>query len=1432
MPEHQPQVDEVFDEALRHAAAQDRARYLDEACGGDLELRRRVERLLRAVSEAGSFLEAPAQDPSPTVDQPAVEVPGSVIGPYKLIELIGEGGMGTVWMAQQTQPVKRLVALKLIKAGMDSKQVIARFEAERQALALMDHANIARVLDGGTTGAGRPYFVMDLVKGVPITKYCDEHHLTPRQRLELFLPVCQAIQHAHQKGIIHRDLKPSNVLVALYDGQPVPKVIDFGVAKAAGQQLTDKTLVTGFGSIVGTLEYMSPEQAEINQLDIDTRSDIYSLGVLLYELLTGSPPFTRKDLETAGLLETLRMIREREPSKPSTKLSTAEGLPTLAANRGMEPAKLTKLIRGELDWIVLKALEKERNRRYETANGFARDVQRYLADEPVLACPPSVRYRLRKFARRNKGPVLASSLVVLALVAGIIGTTWGMAVAVSETKKKEVALEAAQQSEREAKDKLWLSLYEQARARRFSDQPGQRLDSLAALAEAAGIRPEERLRDEAIAAMALPDLRRVPGWHSARPPGTTTAAYGGHYRLYARADTQGMISIRRIADDLEVRCIASGPITQGDNLYFSPDERFLLGFGEGHTLRVWRVADGQPALRDEPHGCNHPAFSPDGRHLAVGQQEWILCFDLATGQEVKRWRASTRVHVLAYHPDNDRLAVGYYDSGVVSLYDAASGDLVTDLPVGAMRYQTVAWHPDGERLAVGSADPRIQIWNVTAKRKVATLEGHVHNITDMTFHPEGGLLASHSWDGTLRLWDPSTGRPLLQLPLAISDRPRFSSDGRWLAPALRGERAQLLEVTPSREYRTLVSSVGASQGSYNLGDISPDGRLLAVGMDEGARLWDLRSGREVAVLPAWTVYVAFEGAGEATGPPSRPRALLTGGRTGLMRWPVTADDPEGKRLRLGPPQQLSLMRRAWFARTPDGRTLPAVTDEEGQANKILDLETGAVRRELGVHPQGEVKALSGDGRWAASSGWHSDRVRLWDVGTGQLVHEWVVGKQTFVFFTPDSRALIIARGDEFSFWDVETLQPMRRLPRDIAQFPGHVAFSPDGKLMAVEMAPAITHLKEVATGRTVARLEDPHGDRAWWQGFTPDGTQLVVVARYARAIHIWDLRAIRMRLKEMNLDWDWPEFPPAGGPRSPHADPPDVSVVGAEYLVWCDRAKSHADAKRWKEAVADYSKAIDLSPGDAHCWNARGVAHEQLGQWDKALADYAKAAELKATDPGYCTRHGFAFAQLRQWEKAAAIFEHATTLKPDDAHAWYFLALLELRRGDRAGYRKMCSGMLERFGQSTRGYSAHLTAWTCVLAPDAVADWTVPLNLAERAYADDRKDSDKIRHLGAVLYRTGRFQEAVQRLTEAEAAFKQTPSPQHTIVCTWLFQAMAHHRLGHTAEAASWLKKAVQALDEPSRETAQDPATMHWNQRLSLQLLRREAEELLGKKDQ
>src|SRR5262245_46481527 len=426
MSDWNPQANSLFLRALELPSADERLRYVDEACVGDSSLRADVEALLEASARAGSFLERPAPELDATRDMPVVtERAGTIIGPYKLLEQIGEGGFGVVFLAEQSRPVRRKVALKILKPGMDTRQVVARFEAERQALAIMDHPNIARVFDGGATESGRPYFVMELVKGVPITEFCDQYHLTPRQRLELFIPVCQAVQHAHQKGIIHRDLKPSNVLVSRHDTTSMVKVIDFGVAKATGQQLTEATLHTSFGAVVGTVEYMSPEQASFNQLDVDTRSDVYSLGVLLYELLTGSTPLQRKRAKETGLLEALRIVREEVAPTLSSRLSSTEELPAIAANRGTDPAKLTKLVRGELNWIVMKALEKDRNRRYETANGFAMDVQRYLNDEAVQACPPSATYRLRKFARRNKTALAtAAALALLVLVvAGSIGWT-------------------------------------------------------------------------------------------------------------------------------------------------------------------------------------------------------------------------------------------------------------------------------------------------------------------------------------------------------------------------------------------------------------------------------------------------------------------------------------------------------------------------------------------------------------------------------------------------------------------------------------------------------------------------------------------------------------------------------------------------------------------------------------------------------------------------------------------------------------------------------------------------------------------------------------------------------------------------------------------------------------------------------------------------
>jgi serine/threonine protein kinase/tetratricopeptide (TPR) repeat protein len=481
---------EIFAQALRRKTAAERDSYLAEACQGDIELRHQVETLLQAHEKAGDFL-------AQTMKLPMVEFEserlGSMIGRYKLLEKIGEGGFGVVYMAEQQEPVQRKVALKIIKAGMDTREVIARFEAERQALALMDHPNIAKVLDAGTTEAKRPYFVMELVRGIPITDYCDEKNLSTTERLQLFIKVCQAVQHAHQKAVIHRDLKPSNILVTLHDGEPIPKVIDFGVAKALGQKLTEKTLFTSLRQMIGTPAYMSPEQAEMSGLDIDTRSDVYSLGVLLYELLTGETPFDKEVLAKAALDDFRRMIRETEPPKPSTRLRTLGGKITqVAKHRQIQPERLSRLVQGDLDWIAMKCLEKDRARRYETANDLATDVSRFLNCEPTTAAAPSTFYRVRKFARRHRSALITGALFLVMLLGGTIVSLWQAVRAMNAESKSafearysdqiagflEHILESARPSAALGHDTTWLrDVLDQAAAQMekdLKDEPGLR----------------------------------------------------------------------------------------------------------------------------------------------------------------------------------------------------------------------------------------------------------------------------------------------------------------------------------------------------------------------------------------------------------------------------------------------------------------------------------------------------------------------------------------------------------------------------------------------------------------------------------------------------------------------------------------------------------------------------------------------------------------------------------------------------------------------------------------------------------------------------------------------------------------------------------------------------------------------------------------------
>ncbi|HXP63114.1 MAG TPA: serine/threonine-protein kinase, partial [Dongiaceae bacterium] len=586
---------ETFLAALEKTSPDEREAFLDQACSSDAALRAQVEALLRHHAE-DNFLEEPARGAGAraAVESTASEGPGTVIGRYKLLEKIGEGGYGVVYVAEQREPVRRRVALKVIKLGMDTRSVVARFEAERQALALMDHPHIAKVLDAGPTQTGRPYFVMEVVRGIKITDYCDQHQLSTLERLDLFMQVCRAVQHAHQKGIIHRDLKPSNILVAVNDGVAAPKVIDFGIAKATEGRLTDKTVYTELHQFLGTPAYMSPEQAEMTSVDIDTRSDIYSLGVLLYELLTSKTPFEHQDLLKAGLDTMRQTIRVKEPPRPSTRLSTlaAADLSTVARARRSEPPKLIHSVRGDLDWIVMKCLEKDRNRRYETANGLARDIERHLDHEPVNARPPSAVDRVQKIVRRHKPAFAAGlSLALVLTIGAAVSTTEAIRATRAEraqaglTQKAEEAGRAALKNAEEAGRQARVASEQELLARRRFYAAEM---NLAMQAWQAGDLPRTlELLETQRPAQGQSDLRSFEWFH-----------------LWNLANAR-------------LRTTLPGHAASVGGLAFSPDGKTLASCGWDSSIRFWDLPAGRQkeASRIHSSGLDQVAFTPDGSTL-------------------------------------------------------------------------------------------------------------------------------------------------------------------------------------------------------------------------------------------------------------------------------------------------------------------------------------------------------------------------------------------------------------------------------------------------------------------------------------------------------------------------------------------------------------------------------------------------------------------------------------------------------------------------------------------------------------------------------------------------------------------------------------------------------------------------------------------------
>jgi serine/threonine protein kinase/WD40 repeat protein len=1167
--QHSPEKS-LFCAAIELSSAEERAAFLEEACKDNPILRTEVEALLRAHESPQPILDE-TRPGLTAADELISERPGEVIGRYKLLEQIGEGGFGVVFMAEQQQPVRRKVALKILKPGMDTKQVVGRFETERQALAIMDHPCIAKVFDGGATPSGRPYFVMELVRGVPVTKYCDQNCLSPRQRLKLFIPICEAVQHAHQKGVIHRDLKPSNILVTMHDTTPVPKIIDFGVAKAVGQELTDKTVFTGFTHMIGTPLYMSPEQAGQSGLDVDTRSDIYSLGVLLYELLTGTTPFAKDLFKQATYEEIRRIIRDDDPPKPSTRLSdlgksgerTASlslpfdsepltgNLASVSVRRHMEPAKLTKLLRGELDWIVMKALEKDRNRRYETANGLAKDLQRYLNDENVLACPPSVSYRLRKLLHRNKGPAVAVVLMILVLIAGIIGTTWGMiratkaeSGAVIEANQKKEALKDKEAALENAQEQLFQTLVQQARAERSSDRVGQRFEALAAIRKAAKLRVTAELRTEAMAALVLPDVEVVQEW-AAWPDGSLQLAFDDGYHRYVRMDREGRMVVCQINDGQE-KIVARLPIQAKPPfgaVSISPDGRYAA-YGEGVTsgsaaanVSIWKI-DGPKSelILPVPEGTYEGAltFHRNGRHLAIGHADsTVSVYDLTTASRLQRLEVGARPVYLAFHPHDSRLAVACGQA--VKVFNIDNGREVSVLrhPDLRTRVYSVAWHPDGRRLATGCNDRKIRLWDTeTGKEFMPPWEAPFSTGVTVTFNHAGDRLASRSWGETTIVWDATSGQLQLIIP-ALSGH--FSTDDRTIGFEVNGNNVQLWKLTKGRELVRLRSRHSCNQDEIGHPVIDATGRIVAASDCNRLNFFELESGRELVSVQLPHREAAWPVLYDAPSPPLSPEekggselgGWITGGYGALLRWPVRRDSAQPGTLFIGPPQQLAADV------TPSGCSVGASASLDGrvvavpQSNQTLVLHRGQPERRLALKPQHDVRscAVSPDGRWVVTCSWwwdgRSKTALIWDAKTGKQVRELLQAEHTSAKFSPDGQWLMTSDASNNRLWEVGTWRELRSFP------PAGFCFSRDSLLLAMNDKFGSIGLVEITTGREVARLTGPDSMQYRPAGFTPDGTRLVSTYSGSNALYVWDLRLIREELKELHLDWEWPEFPPA-----------------------------------------------------------------------------------------------------------------------------------------------------------------------------------------------------------------------------------------------------------------------------------------------------------------
>jgi len=1072
----------IFMAALGMNSLEEREQYVDDKCGDDSELRTRVEELLAAQEQSDDFL-----IPEWMEDDDILEGPGTIIGHYKLLEEIGEGGFGVVFMADQIEPIRRRVALKVVKPGMDSRQVVARFEAERQAVAMMDHPNIAHVYDAGTTDSGRPYFVMELVPGMPITEYCDNAKLTREERIELFIPVCEAIQHAHQKGVIHRDIKPSNILITLHDGKPVPKVIDFGTAKALHQPLTNRTMFTSYGSFVGTPQYMSPEQAEMSGLDIDTRADIYSLGVLLYELLTGTTPFEAEQLRTMAFDKMMHMIREEDPPKPSTRVSClGERVMDVALRRKLDPKALRRSLQGDLDWIVMKALEKDRKRRYETASALAMDLRRHLSTEPIVARPPSKFYEFQKTVRRHKVGFAATALIIIVLFAGVVVSTWQAhlaQVAQQQAEANEQLAITAQENEAKQREQ---AQKDELAARRRAYASDMNVAKLALdgdnLGRARDLLESQRPQDGQI------DLR---GWewrylwqqvrsdalfplctHPDQISGLSVSADG---KLVAIGSSHGGgvsvwdINKRHVVD---VLAEDEGSVRTA----FSPTEPLLAFAGATSTncmLHFWNAETGQ-MIGEFPLsgvGCSGLFFSPDGKTLVTGTALTgtgdITLWSVPDGEKLaiipdKPEHFATATTPFAVTEDLSLAAVSYSQGSRIKVIDLNdNGSIYWTAPASKEEVTALAFSPDGKMLAsaAGWDEKDIRLWDVDSGEEIRRLEGHKKYVSSMVFWPDGRRLASSSGDQTIRIWDVKSG----------------VCEG-----TLVGHQLEVFRVALFPDGKTLVSA-------------SKDGEVC---------VWDaseIHQRKSHTTIPGHVDAWCFDS----------NQSVLTFQDGCVMRW--SGKDFGDRKLVLEidtAGYQYQQHNTPIFSR--DGRYL-AFPCNNGTIIKVWDLRRRTLQTEI---PATFSLGFFEDAATLVVGNYINDTYVLtaWDLSNNRALYSWDMMTEGFIGHHPievnrDRRELVVIDwlGNTFrANLDDGSATNQNAQAYEI----GNLACSPDGNLMAGSSHMGFVKIWDTSTWTELKTLGG-FSVGVSSVAFSPDGRRLVTGSDNPETLRIWDTASWR-----------------------------------------------------------------------------------------------------------------------------------------------------------------------------------------------------------------------------------------------------------------------------------------------------------------------------------